>query len=77
METTASVAVHGDTQGGEAGGGRRAGRLLALLLTQELEDGGEVLVAVATRTHDTEDLVGHGAQRDWGARVSGRRLGQA
>lgn len=48
-----------------------------LLLTQELEDGGEVLGGVAARAHDPEDLVGQRAQRDGGPGVGGRVLGQA
>lgn len=51
--------------------------LAALLLAQELEDGGEVLVGVAAGAHDPEDLVGQRAQRDGGPSVGGRVLGQA
>lgn len=63
--------------GGSDGGLGGACLLAPLLLAQELEDGGEVLVGVAPGAHDPEDLMGQRAQRDGGPSVGGRVLGQA
>ena len=50
--------------------------LLSFLLTQELEDGWKILVSVAARAHDSEDLMGKGTQRDGCLCVGGCVLGQ-
>lgn len=51
-------------------------RSLSFLLAEELEDGGKILVSVASRAHDSVDLVGQGTQRDGGLCVGGGVLGQ-
>lgn len=65
-------------------GGREAGRLqtlllllLAVFLTQELENRGEIFIGVTTRAHHAVNLVGHGAERDRSLCVGGRVLCEA
>lgn len=51
--------------------------LLTLLLTQELEHGGEIFAGVTACAHHPVDLMGQGAERDRSPRGGGCVLRQA
>lgn len=57
--------------------GLRLTLLLALFLTQELENRGEIFIAVTTGAHHPVYLVGQGAERDRSLCVGGRVLCEA
>lgn len=57
--------------------GLRLTLLLALFLTQELENRGEIFIAVTTGAHHPVYLVGQGTERDRSLCVGGRVLCEA
>lgn len=57
--------------------GLRLTLLLALFLTQELENRGEIFIGVTTGAHHPVYLVGQGAERDRSLCVGGRVLCEA
>lgn len=69
--------------GWREGGGQREGGtlptllLLAVFLTQELENGGEIFIGVTARAHHAVNLVRHGAEWDRSLCVGGRVLCKA
>lgn len=66
-----------DGRAGGEGGSLPTLLLLALFLTQELENRGEIFIGVTTRAHHAVNLVGHGAERDRSLCVGGRVLCKA
>lgn len=50
---------------------------MTLLLTQELEYGGEIFIGVTARTHHTVELMGQGAERHRSLCVGGCVLSEA